>query len=138
MTRIKCCRRFWNQSLCECLNTIYFLLIFIYILNFQKIVLHGNWEHLLLLRYFQEIHSSENLFRLIVQSLCPSIFGQEMVKAGLILGLIGGTEAEGGSRPNPHVLIVGDPGLGKSQLLQAATLAAPRGNNSLKLGTRQQ
>lgn len=58
------------------------------------------------------------------------------MKAGLILGLIGGTEVEGGSRSNPHVLIVGDPGLGKSQLLQAATLAAPRGNNALYLGIR--
>lgn len=63
----------------------------------------------------------------MVQSLCPSIFGHEILKAGLILGLMGGTEIENGSRCNPHLLVVGDPGLGKSQLLQAATLAAPRG-----------
>ncbi|XP_045448579.1 DNA helicase MCM8-like [Melitaea cinxia] len=75
----------------------------------------------------QEIHASENVFRLLVHSLCPTIFGQEAVKAGLILGLFGGTELENGTRSNPHVLIVGDPGLGKSQLLQAAAHAAPRG-----------
>ncbi|XP_013177468.1 PREDICTED: DNA helicase MCM8 [Papilio xuthus] len=75
----------------------------------------------------QEIHASEDVFRLLVHSLCPSIFGHEVVKAGLILGLLGGTEDEGGTRPHPHVLIVGDPGLGKSQLLQAAAHAAPRG-----------
>ncbi|XP_045778501.1 DNA helicase MCM8 [Maniola jurtina] len=75
----------------------------------------------------QEIHASEDVFRLLVHSLCPSIFGHEAVKAGLILGLFGGTEIENGSRCNPHVLIVGDPGLGKSQLLQAAAHAAPRG-----------
>lgn len=63
----------------------------------------------------------------MVHSLCPTIFGQEAVKAGLILGLFGGTELENGTRSNPHVLIVGDPGLGKSQLLQAAAHAAPRG-----------
>lgn len=40
---------------------------------------------------------------------------------------MGGTEIKNGSRYNPHILIVGDPGLGKSQLLQAATLVAPRG-----------
>ncbi|CAG4978471.1 unnamed protein product [Parnassius apollo] len=75
----------------------------------------------------QEIHASEDVFRLLVHSLCPTIFGHEVVKAGLILGLLGGTEDEGGTRPNPHILIVGDPGLGKSQLLQAAAHAAPRG-----------
>ncbi|XP_026738965.1 DNA helicase MCM8-like isoform X1 [Trichoplusia ni] len=75
----------------------------------------------------QEIHASEDVFRLLVHSLCPTIFGHEAVKAGLILGLIGGTELENGPRSNPHVLVVGDPGLGKSQLLQAAAHAAPRG-----------
>ncbi|XP_072942602.1 DNA helicase MCM8-like [Epargyreus clarus] len=75
----------------------------------------------------QEIHASEDVFRLLVHSLCPTIFGHEAVKAGLILGLIGGTENDHGARSNPHVLIVGDPGLGKSRLLQAAAHAAPRG-----------
>ncbi|XP_061708966.1 DNA helicase MCM8-like [Cydia pomonella] len=75
----------------------------------------------------QEIHASEDVFRLLVHSLCPAIFGHEAVKAGLVLGLLGGTELEDGPRANPHVLVVGDPGLGKSQLLQAAAHAAPRG-----------
>ncbi|KAF9801559.1 hypothetical protein SFRURICE_015053 [Spodoptera frugiperda] len=75
----------------------------------------------------QEIHATEDVFRLLVHSLCPTIFGHEAVKAGLILGLIGGTEHDNGPRSNPHVLVVGDPGLGKSQLLQAAAHAAPRG-----------
>lgn len=39
----------------------------------------------------EEIQSSENLFRLLVQSLCPGIYGHELVKAGLILGLLGGS-----------------------------------------------
>ncbi|XP_063375575.1 DNA helicase MCM8-like [Cydia amplana] len=75
----------------------------------------------------QEIHASEDVFRLLVHSLCPAIFGHEAVKAGLVLGLMGGTELDDGPRSNPHVLVVGDPGLGKSQLLQAAAHAAPRG-----------
>lgn len=77
--------------------------------------------------FFQEIHGSDDVFRLLVHSLCPTIFGHEAVKAGLILGLLGGTEHENGPRSNPHILVVGDPGLGKSQLLQAAAHAAPRG-----------
>jgi DNA helicase MCM8 len=64
----------------------------------------------------------------MVNSLCPSIYGHEMVKAGLLLGLLGGTQREPGSgRPDIHLLIVGDPGLGKSQMLHAATTIAPRG-----------
>ena len=81
----------------------------------------------------QEIQGDRDVFRLIVGSLCPTIFGQEVVKAGLILGLFGGSTKHSLDknsipvRGDPHVLVVGDPGLGKSQLLQAAANVAPRG-----------
>lgn len=41
------------------------------------------------------------------------------VQAGLVLGLFGGTarNSEVATRCDPHVLVVGDPGLGKSQVL---------------------
>lgn len=84
--------------------------------------------------------------RQLVQSLCPSIYGHELVKAGLLLALFGGVrknaededQSGGGSSKAPgaaaagevrvairgsiHVLVVGDPGLGKSQLLQVGLL----------------
>lgn len=66
-------------------------------------------------------------FRLLVHSLCPSIYGHEMVKAGLILGLFGGSSNDSGRRTESHVLVVGDPGLGKSQMLQACANVSPRG-----------
>ncbi|KAF4517434.1 hypothetical protein B566_EDAN005043 [Ephemera danica] len=77
----------------------------------------------------QEIHSEPELFRLLVASLCPTIYGHEMVKAGLLLALFGGSPrtAQGSGRSDAHVLVVGDPGLGKSQMLQAVTSVAPRG-----------
>ena len=70
-------------------------------------------------------------FGILVNSLCPTIFGHTLVKAGLILALVGGVEKKGSiagvhKRTDSHVLIVGDPGLGKSQLLQACTNVAPR------------
>ena len=72
-------------------------------------------------------------FDLLVRSLCPSIIGHHLVKAGLLLCLLGGTPPStqaldrGNSiRSNSHILIVGDPGMGKSQMLLAASQLAAR------------
>ncbi|PSN44603.1 DNA helicase MCM8 [Blattella germanica] len=75
----------------------------------------------------QEIHSQPDLFRFLVNSLCPTIYGHEIVKAGLLLALFGGTLHNPDGRSDPHILVVGDPGLGKSQMLQACVSVAPRG-----------
>ncbi|KAM4729618.1 DNA helicase MCM8 isoform 2-T2 [Anableps anableps] len=80
----------------------------------------------------QEIQSQPNLLRLIVHSLCPAIFGHLLVKAALALALFGGRQKHTDKssvpvRGDPHILIVGDPGLGKSQMLQAVCNVAPRG-----------
>ena len=72
------------------------------------------------------------LFKLLVSSLCPSIYGHELVKAGLLLALFGGTSKYTNDsafvpvRGDPHVLVVGDPGLGKSQMLQSCHDVAPK------------
>lgn len=65
-------------------------------------------------------------FRLLVNSLSPMIYGHEMIKAGLVLALLGGSD-NANRRSQCHVLIVGDPGLGKSQMLQACADASPKG-----------
>lgn len=79
----------------------------------------------------QEIQAELQLFKLLVGSLCPAIYGHELVKAGLLLCLFGGCSKTGGDRVpvrgDPHILVVGDPGLGKSQMLQACSNVAPRG-----------
>ena len=85
-------------------------------------------------------------FDLLVRSLCPSIIGHHAVKAGILLCLLGGTppvseQMDRGNtiRSNSHILIVGDPGMGKSQMLLAATQLASRsvyvgGNTSSTTG----
>ena len=57
-------------------------------------------------------------------SLSVLSFHSKLVKAGLTLALFGGSQKYADDknripiRGDPHVLIVGDPGLGKSQMLQ--------------------
>ncbi|XP_038903981.1 probable DNA helicase MCM8 isoform X3 [Benincasa hispida] len=74
-----------------------------------------------------------DVFRQILQSICPSIYGHELVKAGITLALFGGVRKHSKDqnkvpvRGDIHVIVVGDPGLGKSQLLQAAAAVSPRG-----------
>ncbi|KAL0375116.1 UNVERIFIED_CONTAM: putative DNA helicase MCM8 [Sesamum radiatum] len=144
---------------------------------------------------FSEEHGSD-VFRQILQSICPSIYGHELVKgfikalnlenavqafrisnssshltnqvksaipdnrlmgilgpqmpsslripeclpsflllsiAGITLALFGGVQKHSRDqnkvpvRGDIHIIVVGDPGLGKSQLLQAAASVAPRG-----------
>ncbi len=60
---------------------------------------------------------------LLVHSLCPAIFGHEMVKLGLLLGVFSTPASHLSSlrpRRNCHVLVIGEPGIGKSQLLKSA------------------
>ncbi|OAJ36539.1 hypothetical protein BDEG_20702 [Batrachochytrium dendrobatidis JEL423] len=94
-----------------------------------KDYLHFSHRELMGIRH---IHEQPETFKLLVHSLCPPIFGHDIVKAGLLLVLFGARrrdkDAQGVSiRSDPHILIVGDPGLGKSQMLAATVRAAPRG-----------
>ena len=69
------------------------------------------------------------IFYSLLNSFCPSIYGHELVKAGLLLGIIGGSakslSEESNFRETCHILLLGDPGLGKSQLLKFAVQILP-------------
>lgn len=81
----------------------------------------------------QMVQEEKDVFNTLVNSLCPAIFGHELVKAGLLLGLFGGRQKFANDknripvRGDPHILVVGDPGLGKSQMLHAVAAVCPRG-----------
>jgi MCM P-loop domain len=65
------------------------------------------------LKMFETVHTEPmGVFRFLVHSLCPEIYGHEMVKAGLLLALFGGASIIGEDndvRTKVHVLVVGDP-----------------------------
>jgi DNA replication licensing factor MCM4 len=78
-----------------------------------------------------ELSRQPGLYDLLSRSLAPSIFGMEDVKKGLLLQLFGGTNksiARGGGGGGPryrgdiNVLLVGDPGTSKSQILGVSWL----------------
>lgn len=68
----------------------------------------------------------------IIRSIAPSIYGHRHVKTALALALFGGCQKEGGEgrthrvRGDINVLLLGDPGTAKSQLLKYAEKIAPR------------
>lgn len=87
-------------------------------------------------RVIREVTQEKDPFAFLVHSAAPSIYGHELVKAGMVLSLFGGSPKErvgpAGSesvaiRRDIHCLIVGDPGLGKSQMLKSVANVAPRG-----------
>ncbi|MDP7082548.1 MAG: minichromosome maintenance protein MCM [Candidatus Poseidoniia archaeon] len=67
----------------------------------------------------------------ITNSIAPSIFGMTWQKEAIAVQLFGGVDKKlpdgARIRGDIHVLMMGDPGVAKSQLLRAAARLAPRG-----------
>ena len=84
-----------------------------------------------IVRFTEECDGEQ--FKQLVHSLCPVIYGHELVKAGIVLALFGGVskkfDDEGciPTRGSVNCLVVGDPGMGKSQMLKAASKVSNKG-----------
>ncbi len=67
----------------------------------------------------------------IARSISPVIYGRDELKLATALSLFGGTRkirpGGGYKRGDIHVLFVGDPGTGKSEILKSAIEVSPRG-----------
>ncbi|GJJ14685.1 hypothetical protein Clacol_008952 [Clathrus columnatus] len=84
----------------------------------------------------RQLSQRPDIYDLLSRSLAPSIWELDDVKKGILLQLFGGTNksiAKGGGGGGPryrgdiNVLLVGDPGTSKSQMLQHVHKLAPRG-----------
>ena len=71
-----------------------------------------------------------NLYKKMTDSISPSIYGYDKIKEALVLQLFSGVrKVRGGvsTRGDIHILLIGDPGSGKSQILKRINNVAPKG-----------
>ena len=72
-----------------------------------------------------------DIYEKIVNSIAPSIFGHDRIKEAIALQIFGGVKKtrEDGvkSRGDLHLLLIGEPGTGKSQMLKFTGELAPKG-----------
>ncbi|MCJ7478602.1 MAG: minichromosome maintenance protein MCM [Candidatus Nanohaloarchaeota archaeon QJJ-7] len=78
-----------------------------------------------------ELAKGDKVFQRIVNSIAPSIYGHEKIKEAIALQLFSGVRKERPdgtvTRGDMHILLIGEPGTGKSQLLQYVGELAPKG-----------
>ena len=77
-----------------------------------------------------ELSKDPKVYQKLINSIAPSIFGHERVKEAILLQLLGGVKKSRSdgvvTRGDMHILLIGDPGSGKSQMLKRATVVAPK------------
>jgi len=77
-----------------------------------------------------EMSKDKRIFEKLRDSLAPSIYGYEKVKEALLLQMFGGVikKRDRGdvTRGDIHILLIGDPGSGKSQILKRISVVAPK------------
>ena len=83
------------------------------------------------IKEIEELAKDKDLMKRIIDSAAPNIYGHDYIKQALILQMVGGVKkvrkGDISSRGDMHMLLIGDPGSGKSQLLKRMSLIAPKG-----------
>lgn len=81
-------------------------------------------------KQIKDLSKDPKVIEKLRDSMAPSIFGHEIVKEALLMQLAGGVRKKRDdgavTRGDIHILLIGDPGAGKSQLLKRMTIAAPK------------
>jgi len=82
------------------------------------------------LKEIKDLAKDPQLMKKIISSLAPSIYGHEKIKEALALQLAGGVRKRRDdgviTRGDIHILLVGDPGAAKSQMLKRMQFVAPK------------
>lgn len=93
--------------------------------DFSEIIISKEEEE-----QIRELSKKENVVEILTNNFAPAIYGYQKIKEAILLQQFGGKGASRGdgikARGNIHILIIGDPGAAKSQMLKAATKIAPK------------
>ncbi len=78
-----------------------------------------------------KLGNDPKLFEKLSHSIVPSIYGHDRIKEAVMILMMGGVRKvrdDGSiSRGDIHILLIGDPGAGKSQILKRISKIAPKG-----------
>ncbi|MBD3164023.1 AAA domain-containing protein [Candidatus Woesearchaeota archaeon] len=78
-----------------------------------------------------ELSKDPKIYQKLISSVVPSIYGHEKIKEAVMMQMVGGIRKvrdDGSiSRGDIHILLIGDPGSGKSQILKRISKIAPKG-----------
>lgn len=94
--------------------------------EFEEVIITEEEEEEIL-----KLSKDKGVYQKIISSIAPTIYGLDMEKEALVLQLFGGVSKkmpdETSIRGDIHIILVGDPGTAKSQLLRYISHMAPRG-----------
>jgi len=87
----------------------------------------------------KKMSNDPRIYENLVASLAPTLYGMEDIKESIVLQMFGGIRRvmpdKTKSRGDIHILLIGDPASGKSQLLKLAPEIVPRGKYVSGKGT---
>jgi len=94
--------------------------------NFEDVTITGNDKQLI-----RKVAGEGDVINRLAEAIVPSLHGNKELKKALLLQLASSdkeTHPDGSTqRGDIHILLIGDPGIGKSKLLQGVSQLAPRG-----------
>ena len=79
----------------------------------------------------KELSENPNIFQMLVNSIAPEVYGYNYIKEGLVLQMFEGNRPRDGGINNKerhliHILLIGDPGIGKSKLIESVFENSPK------------